>query len=154
MGRYDDLMHMETPIHLRHPRMSMEKRAAQFMPFAALTGYGASIDEAGRQTQVKPILDDQEKALLDMKLDHLSRVMASGDQKTVPISLTIFVEDDRKAGGSFQTIRGNLLKIDLLEKILLVDNGLKTPVGVEEIIDIDSDLLQMADGYTFNEVNP
>ena len=69
MPNYDDIIHTKAPIPLRHGRMPVEDRAAQFAPFAALTGYEAAVEEAGRQTERKVELDENEKALEEGPLD-------------------------------------------------------------------------------------
>ena len=68
---YEDILFLEHPTSLRHPRMSVQNRAAQFAPFAALTGYEEALGETARQTSQRIVLDEDSKENLDRKLQWL-----------------------------------------------------------------------------------
>ena len=70
---YDDMLHLSPPVSEKYPKMSMQQRAAQFSPFAALTGYEAVIAETGRLTEPLRELDDNRKAVLEDCLQRLER---------------------------------------------------------------------------------
>ena len=122
--RYDDIIGLPHPDPARHPRMSMAERAAQFAPFAALTGYAEAIRETARQTEERRELDDQERAALDKALseirDHLAEHPA--------VSLTYFMADRRKAGGTYLTIEGRVRNIDDAARTLVLENGKVLPL--------------------------
>ena len=107
-GKYDDIIHLPHPDSPRHPRMSLHDRAAQFSPFAALTGHGAAIAETGRLTDQRMELDEYEMARVDAELQRLQELLPSRPAASV----TYFVPDKHKAGGSYQTVTGEVKRID------------------------------------------
>ena len=127
---YSDILLMERPEPRFHPRMPMADRAAQFAPFAALSGFSEVIQEVGRPTDEKRILDEREIDKISRKLTALqSRI------KTRPfISVIFFVHDEKKNGGSYLTFSGNLKKIDTYQKQLVFSNGVK--IDFEDIFEI------------------
>ena len=110
--------------------MSMIDRAAQFSPFAALTGYDAAIREAGRLTENPIDLGMDAEAILNEKI----RLLAQNLEKRPQISVTYFVPDTRKSGGSYVTVTGAVRKIDPYEETLLMEDG--TAVRFRRIYDI------------------
>ena len=98
---YEDLLDLPHPISKKHPPMPLANRAAQFAPFAALTGFGAAITETGRVTQEQRELDEDEKAALNRQL--LALMEQSGAQPRAAI--TYFQADARKSGGAYVTVR-------------------------------------------------
>ena len=114
---YEDLLHLPYPRPTKRARMSMVERAAQFAPFAALTGYDSAIQETARLTDAKVELDESEKAALDEKLQQLLPLLPSAPT----VSVTHFVRDDRKDGGMYITTLGILRKIDFYRCCLVVD---------------------------------
>ena len=89
MGKYDDIINLPHHISSKHPRLSMEQRAAQFAPFAALTGYGDSIKETARLTDNRIELNEEEKEMLNIKLQELKNKVSIMPQVTI----TYFVPD-------------------------------------------------------------
>ena len=98
---YDDIIQLPHHVSSVHPHMSIHDRAAQFAPFAALTGHGAAIAETARLTDEKLELDESQKMVLDQKL---LNIMHNADKKCV--SIEYFVKDDRKAGGRYEHVSG------------------------------------------------
>ena len=96
--QYDDIIDLPHHVSSRHPQMSMTDRAAQFSPFAALTGYGDAVREKARLTEQKPDLSEEERAELDYKLQMACGPDSEGERPEVRI--TYFVPDRKKAGGS------------------------------------------------------
>ena len=135
-GPYDDILDLPHPTSKKHPRMSMYARAAQFAPFAALTGYGDAIKETARITDQQLELDENEKALLNEKLQ-LLRQHLPGKPK---ITITYFVPDTKKAGGSYQTITGSVKKLQKYERRLIMTNG--TIIPIDAIIELYGDILR------------
>lgn len=131
---YEDIINLPHHVSKTRPQMSMQDRAAQFSPFAALTGYDAAIKETGRLTDEKIELDEDTKAALDMKQAYLTEMV--DDQPK--ISVTYFLPDSRKSGGAYVTVTGNLKRFDEYERLLILTDGRKIPM--DEIADIESDL--------------
>ena len=129
-GKYDDLIGMPHHTSPRHPRMSMRDRAAQFAPFSALTGYGDVVDETARLTDGRIVLTEDAKALLDFK----QRLLQERIDTKPEITVTYFVKDARKSGGSYQTVRGRLLRIDDVERTLVLEGGRR--INAQDVIDI------------------
>ena len=127
---YSDILNIPRPEPRFHHRMPASARAAQFAPFAALTGFSSLIDEAGRTTDEKQILDDREKERISNKLTKLNSEISSRPF----VNVTCFIPDKRKSGGSYMTISGNLMKIDICEKQIVFTNGIKT--DFDDIIEI------------------
>ncbi len=134
--RYDDIIELPHPTSAKHPRMSVYNRAAQFSPFAALTGYDALVDETARLTESRSELDEQRKAALDESLRTLLQHINEAPQ----VDITHFVPDLRKYGGEYVHHIGQLLRIDPVERSLLFADGLK--IAIDNIYDIDSPCLK------------
>ena len=130
MGKYDDIINLNHHISSKHPRLSMEQRAAQFAPFAALTGYGDSIKETARLTDNRIELNEEEKEMLNIKLQELKSKISTLPQVTI----TYFVPDAKKAGGEYITKMSRLKKIDEYKKIIILED--KTIIPISEIIEI------------------
>ncbi len=129
-GNYDDIINMERPVSKRHSPMPAENRAAQFSPFAALTGYDDCINETNRVTDKRIEPDDGLKAELDMKLSEI----AASIHDTPSVSVTYFVPDETKDGGKYFTITKKLIKIDSLSRQLVFKD--KTSVYIDDIIEL------------------
>ena len=128
-GPYDDIIGLPHPTSERHPRMSMANRAAQFSPFAALTGYEDAVKETARLTDARAELTEEEKSALDAKLRLLAGP-AGGE-----VSLTCFQPDGRKDGGAYVTITGRVKRVDAYAGLLVMQSGEKIPL--EDIWDIE-----------------
>ena len=136
MGKYDDIIHLPHLTSERHPRMKMIDRAAQFSPFAALTGYDSAIEETARLTGSRITLDEDTKYDLDLKQQMLSDCISNHPE----ISVTYFVPDERKEGGEYVTVSGRVKKIDTYQRQIVFLDGKTTPLS--EIIDMKGDLFQ------------
>ena len=123
-GKYDDIITLPHPEPRTHPRMSLHDRAAQFSPFAALTGHSAAIAETGRLTDSRITLDESEMARVDAELQHLQELLPSRPT----VSITYFVPDERKAGGSYQTVTGTARRIDTVNSVLLLTDQRAIPI--------------------------
>ena len=128
--KYDDTIHLPHHVSSTRPHMPMRDRAAQFMPFRALTGYEDAVREAARLTEERIELTEEERSVLDGKLQKL--VDALPDHPAV--TLTYFLPDKRKAGGTYVTASGWLKKIDDLAGVLLLTGGER--IVIEDIVDI------------------
>ena len=123
-GPYDDILHGSRPVSQKHPPMSRADRAAQFSPFAALTGYEAAVKETARLTQGKIELSDEEKESIDRVLQALS----AHRSEQPPVIVTYFLPDQKKDGGAYVTVTGALKRIDLLERRLILTDGTLIPI--------------------------
>lgn len=129
-NNYDEIIHL--PHHVSKTRlpMPMSDRAAQFSPFAALTGYDAAIEETGRLTEDRIILDENEIEILNAKLQSIEEQL---ENEPVAV-ITYFQPDKKKSGGAYVTITGVVKKIDSYEQVIVLTCGLRIPIA--EIIQI------------------
>ena len=134
--RYDDIIGLEHPISKTHPPMARIKRAAQFAPFDALTGFGEAIYEAGRETEEKLELSEDMIEMIDAKL----AVIEQHIKEQPSISVTYFLPDDKKAGGRYVTVSGNVQKLDGMEHIMVLADGTRIPI--EKIRYIEGEIFQ------------
>ena len=132
--KYGDIIDMPHPTSATRPRMSREARAAQFSPFAALVGYDAAVAEAGRLTDEKITLTEEAKTLINEKINILLEYIEEHPTATV----TCFIPDKKKSGGRYDTLTGEVEKIDGYERCLILSGGVKIPV--EDIFDIECEL--------------
>lgn len=133
LHKYDDILHVPRPVFTRHARMSMIDRGAQFSPFAALVGYEAVIREQGRLTDAERFLDEHDKELMDRKL----RFIADHLEELGEITFLCFQRDERKEGGSYQSIVGRVKKIDLYRRTVCLEDG--GTLEIEKICAIDGE---------------
>ena len=121
---YEDIINLPHHVSAVHTPMPMEVRAAQFSPFAALTGYGDAIRETGRLTEERVELEEDEVGDLDRKLSILQEKL--GDRPE--ISVTYFKPDARKSGGAYVTATGRIRKIDMFDRVLAMEDGTRIPL--------------------------
>ena len=135
-GKYEDLLHRPHPISARHPRMSAENRAAQFAPFAALTGYEAEIRETARLTDSKIQLSEDDRQLLDRK----QQILREHLPERPAVTLIYFEPDDRKEGGQYNTVCGQVRKVDEIARTMTLTDG--TELFLDDIFTIESELFK------------
>ena len=128
---YSDIINLPHHVSHNHPQMPMEARAAQFAPFAALTGYDAVIHETARLTDRQVELEEYDNERLNRKFAELMTILDDHPEITV----SYFLPDERKAGGSYTTVSGTVKKIGTYEHLLWMDDG--TEIPIVDIIDID-----------------
>ena len=127
---YADIIDLPHHVSIRHPQMSMEKRAAQFSPFAAMVGHDAAIRETARLTEKQLDLTEDEKALLDGKLQLLREHI----KEQPAVTITYFQPDKKKSGGAYVTVTGSAKKVDsVYYKLILQD---ETTIHIRDIIDL------------------
>lgn len=129
---YEDLLSLPYPRPTKRARMSMVERAAQFAPFAALTGYDAVIRETARLTGKRIELDENEKVELDRKLQKLASLPRP------VVTLTYYIAESRKEGGAYVTCTGILKKTDPYSRSLILEDG--SSVRMEDILELESPL--------------
>ncbi len=131
---YEDIIHLPHPTSRKHPRMSAHDRAAQFAPFAALTGYDSSIAEAARLTDRRIELDEHSQEALNEKLSLIQEHLLDQPEITV----TYFQPDRKKTGGAYVTYTGVVKKVDAVEQMLIFRNAKK--ISIENILDIAGEM--------------
>lgn len=136
-GPYDDIIHLPRPTSWRHPRMSIHDRAAQFSPFAALSGHAAAIAETARLTDRKMELDEDTRAELDRK----QAVLLEHIDEQPEITVTWFVPDEKKDGGAYAATTGRLKKIDPVGRVLALLDG--TEIPLKDVAGLESDIFQI-----------
>ncbi len=149
--KYDNIINLPHHVSVRHPQMPLIDRAAQFSPFAALTGHDAAIKETQRLTDEWMELNEDRKELLDEKLRIIRESLANGKggQGLPEILFTYFQPDIKKSGGAYLTVQGKVRKIDEYAHQVLLEDG--TTLIVEHIVDIEGDMFRM---YADLEVQP
>ena len=133
-GKYDEIMGLPHHISKTRPQMPMSDRAAQFAPFAALTGYDAAIKETGRLTVERIELDVEALSALDMKYQLLMEALDEAPEVTI----TYFQPDERKAGGKYVSAVGAVKKIDDFERRITMRDGTRIPM--DDVLSIDGEL--------------
>lgn len=124
LRRYEDMLNLPHHVSSVHPQMSISDRAAQFAPFAALTGYAAAIQEEARLTDELADLDEDSLTILNQRLELLEEHLAEHPQITV----TFFVPDEQKDGGAYRSVSGAVRKIDVYDRTLLMMDGTRLPL--------------------------
>lgn len=128
---YDDIINLPHHISTTHPHMTVIDRAAQFSPFAALTGYDSAIKETARLTDERVTLDEHVKDALSDRL----QIIADKIKEHPEIAITYFQPDTKKNGGAYVTAVGSPKKIDEYERLVIMTDG--TAIPIDEIISID-----------------
>ena len=113
--KYEDMLYLEPPVSKIHRKMSISERAAQFMPFAALTGYEDLIRESSRITQRRIELSETEIEELKNNLE----ILREHEKEKPMIKVMYFLQDLKKNGGSYQTVEKQLHRIDDIEKKII-----------------------------------
>lgn len=128
---YTDIIHMPHHISVKHPPMSVYDRAAQFAPFAALTGHAAAVGETARLVDSKAQLGEDATADIGQTLNWLQQHIS---EKPVA-EITFFVPDKFKDGGSYKTATGTVIKIDSIAREIMLDNGRR--INLDDIYSVE-----------------
>ena len=131
MSKYDDIINLPHYVSHTRPPMSMENRAAQFAPFAALTGHNEAINETARQTSSKIELSEGDLANLTKRLDYAIQLQS-------PVTITYFQPDSHKEGGQYVSARGIIKKIDEYDGCIIFTD--KRSIRLADILTIDGDI--------------
>ena len=138
-GKYDAILHLPHHVSKKHPPMPMAARAAQFAPFAALTGYDAAIRENARLTQER--IDPAEAELAS--LDRRFRLLLEHLGERPEVRLTRFRPDERKSGGVYETVSGIVKQIDLIARHIRLLDG--TDIPMDDVLTLDGALFDVLD---------
>ena len=131
---YEDIINLPHHVSKTRPQMPMSDRAAQFAPFAALTGYESAIKETGRLTDERIELDEEALTALDRKYQLLMDAFDDAPEVTI----TYFQPDDRKAGGKYVSATGAVKKVDDFERRITMQDG--TRILMDDVLSIDGEL--------------
>ena len=136
MNEYDDIINLPR-YEIKHKRMSIESRSAQFAPFSALTGYEEAVTETAREVGERIDIDDELRNILDSKIQMLSEQI----KKKHEIIFTYFVPDLTKDGGKYINVTGIIKKIDTIKQLIILED--KTEIPINEIIDISGEVFKV-----------
>lgn len=134
MSKYDDIINLPHKVSATRIPMPMENRAAQFAPFAALSGHDEAIMETARLTAEKPELSAEE-------LQTLSRKLSYAYENHADVTITFFQPDNYKKGGSYRQLSGKVIKIDKIDNMITLN--MKQSIPLDSILNIE--------GSIFNE---
>ncbi len=137
-GAYDDIINLPHHVSATRPRMAAIDRAAQFSPFAALTGYDAAIKETARLTDERIELDEYRKDSLRDRL----QITAARIHEHPEIEITFFQPDAKKDGGTYVTVVNSVKKIDEYQRIVVMSDG--TVIPIDQIIDMDGKIFEIS----------
>lgn len=136
-NKYDDIINLPHHISKKHPRMSLEARSAQFAPFAALTGYEELLKETSRLTDEEIEMSEDQKELLDSKI----QILKENIETTPLATVTYFIKDSKKDGGMYQTITGKIIKINEYTQSIIFEEGKE--IFLKDIVDLSGDFLNI-----------
>lgn len=128
--RYDDIINLPHYQSEKRAHMSLHDRAAQFAPFAALTGHEEAIEETARLTENEIIIDESQR-------EHINQVLSkvAMEERRMGVSITYFKPDKLKKGGAYLTDTGVIKKVDTLEQVVVMESGMR--IGLEQIVNIE-----------------
>ena len=136
MSNYDEIINLPHYELKYHKRMSMEARAGQFSPFAALTGYSELVNETSRLTDRKIELSEEEKIELDRKI----QIINNNIKDRPEVIITYFIPDLKKKGGKYEDIKCNIKRIDYINHLIILTNNKK--IYLNDIFNIKSNLFK------------
>ncbi|MBR1743073.1 MAG: hypothetical protein IJ733_14635 [Lachnospiraceae bacterium] len=130
---YDDMLYLPHHEPDTRPRMPLLKRAAQFAPFAALSGYEEAIAEAARLTAKKPELSEDARSILDYRLLEITEQFPAAPA----VKITYYVPDKKKEGGTLSTLFGKIKQLDKVHRKIRMENQIEIPI--DDILEISPD---------------
>lgn len=136
-SKYDEIINFPHHVSKTRPQMPMSDRAAQFSPFAALTGYDSAIKETGRLTDEKIDLDEESLTALNMRYQMLTDAL----EERPEVRITYFKPDERKAGGAYVTTAGAVRKIDDFEQTIIMQDGTRIPM--DDVLSLEGELFSV-----------
>ena len=134
LEKYNAIMNLQHHVSKTRPQMPMSDRAAQFAPFAALTGYDSAIKETGRLTDERIELDEEALTTLNMRYQLLMDVLDEEPE----VEITYFKPDGRKAGGKYVLVIGTVKKVDDFERLIAMQDGIIIPM--DDVLSIDGEM--------------
>lgn len=135
MSKYDDIINLSRP-ESHHPHLGIDSRASQFSPFAALTGYDEQVKETARLTNRRIEVNDGLREILNNKLNYINIHI----KESPSISITYFVEDEKKDGGEYLTHDGIIKRIDIPNQLVIYKDN--TKINMKDILCISGELFK------------
>ena len=136
MNGYEDIIGLPHFVSKNRKHMSNRDRAAQFAPFAALTGYDDSINEAARMVDARIELSEEEKQDLDRKF----MILEESVKDRPEIVITYFIPDKRKKGGMYLSEKITVRRIDCVERVIITTD--RKRYRLDDIDDLDGELFR------------
>ena len=133
-SKYDEIIYLPHHVSKTRPQMPMSDRAAQFSPFAALTGYDSAIRETGRLTDERIELDEEALMALNMRY----QILMDSLRESPEVRITYFKPDERKSGGAHLTITGVVKKVDDYKRLITMRDGMTIPL--DDVLMIEGEL--------------
>lgn len=135
---YDDILYLPHPVSRRHPQMPLSDRAAQFAPFAALTGHEDAVRETARLTDSRVELTEEQREALDQRLALLLQAMRENPGLEAEITFTCFRPDEKKDGGAYVSVSGQVKRVDGYRRVILLKDGTSLPM--DEIVGMEGEV--------------
>lgn len=135
MSKYDNIINLSRP-ESHHPHLGIDSRASQFSPFAALTGYDEQVKETARLTNRRIEVNDGLREILNNKLNYINLHI----KESPSISITYFVEDEKKDGGEYLTHNGIIKRIDIPNQLVIYKDN--TKINMKDILSISGELFK------------
>jgi len=142
-GSYEDILCLPHHVSARHPQMPLLDRAAQFAPFAALTGYDEAIRETARLTETLAEPDEGVRERLDQRLQRLLAEIRENPHRAPEVRVTYFQPDEKKDGGSYVSVSGKLRRVDRVQRQILFSDG--TVLPMDKLFSIEGELFSDMD---------
>ena len=143
LGKYDDILYLSRPVSERHPPMPLLDRAAQFAPFAALTGHEDAVREAARLTDTYIELDEERREKLDWQLSLLLASMHENPCSEPEVTITYFQPDEKKDGGAYIPVIGKVKKVDVRRKQIILSD--ETALPMDYIVSMEGAVFEEMD---------
>lgn len=137
MKNYEDIINLPHHVSKKHLQMSISDRAAQFAPFAALTGYQDAIIETGRLVDKKIELTNEEKEVISSKINYLLENV----DKNIEVSICYFIKDEKKNGGKYNDVLGVIKSFNQIDKTIKLTN--KMIINLEDIVSINNNIFNV-----------
>ena len=134
MEKYKDIINLPYQKSKNHAHMSLSDRAAQFLPFSALSGYEKAIQESSRLTSDSKEISQEEKDIISSKLNYIAK-----NKITDQLEITYFVKDKKKKGGSYQVIKSAIRRVVDTEGKIILDS--EKEIFIKDIINISGGII-------------
>lgn len=146
--KYDDILYLPHPVSRRHPQMPLSDRAAQFAPFAALTGHEDAVREAARLTDSRVELTEGQREELDRRLSLLLQAMREAPGSEPEITVTYFRADENKEGGAYVSVCSRVKKVDGYRRVILLEDGTSLPM--DDIVGMEGEVFGEIDYFSWD----
>ena len=133
MKNYDDIINLPHHISKTRKQMSIYDRAAQFSPFAALTGHSSALEETSRLVDDRITIDECRKE----EINQVLMLIKSNESNHPNVKITYFVPDERKIGGKYETVKGSVRRVYFNERENIVELMDRSKISINDIFDVE-----------------